>query len=101
MKKATKLDRQTLKKLSKNGISIRKSTLNAPAEPLNSRNFCLTPKDRENVLKSRDEIAARMTSPLAYPCINIEAAWRKVYNLPKMERTKERYKNKEMELKIS
>lgn len=51
--------------------------------------------------KIRDEIAARMTSPLAYPCINIEAAWRKVYNLPKMERTKELYKNKEMELKIS
>lgn len=46
-------------------------------------------------------IAARMTSPLAYPCINIEAAWCKVYNLQKMERTKERYKNKEMELKIS
>lgn len=100
MKKATKLNRQALKKLSKNGVSIRTSASNAPAEPLNSRNFCLTPKDRENVLKSRDEIAARMTSPLAYPCINIEAAWRKIYNLPKMERNEKRHRNKEMELKI-
>ena len=52
-----------------------------PAEPLNSRNFRLTPNDRERILIARDEIAARMTSALAYPCINIEAAWRKVYNL--------------------
>ena len=53
----------------------------APVPQLNDRNFRLTPKDRENVLKRRDEIAARMTSPLAYPRIGIEAAWRKIYNL--------------------
>ena len=64
----------------------KRSAKNAPAEPLNSRNFRLTPKDRETILNARDEIAARMTSPLAYPRIDIEAAWRKVYKLPKMER---------------
>lgn len=53
----------------------------APVPQLNDRNFRLTPKDRESVLKSRDEIAACMTSPLAYPRIGIEAAWRKIYNL--------------------
>ena len=46
----------------------------APVPPLNGRNFRLTPKDRENVLKRRDEIAACMTSPLAYPRIGIEAS---------------------------
>lgn len=59
----------------------KRSASNAPTESLNSRNFRLTPKDRETVLNARDEIAARMTSPLAYPRINIEAAWLKVYNL--------------------
>ena len=72
----------------------KRSAKNAPAEPLNSRNFHLTPKDRESVLKSRDEITACMTSPLAYPRIDIEAAWRKVYNLTverkQTRRTKER-----------
>lgn len=53
----------------------------SPVPPLNDRNFRLTQKDREKVLKSRDEIAACMTSPLAYPRIGIEAAWRKIYNL--------------------
>lgn len=78
----------------------KRSASNVPAEPLNNRNFRLTPKDRKSVLKSRDEIAACMTSPLAYPRIDIEAAWRKVYNLPKTERKEEPYRNKEMEIKI-
>ena len=59
----------------------KRSASNAPTEPLNSRNFHLTSKDRETILNARDKIAACMTSPLAYPCIGIEAAWRKVYNL--------------------
>ena len=68
----------------------------APIPPLDGRNFRLTPKDRGIVLKRRDEIAACMTSPLAYPRIGIEAAWRKVYNLtaerkqPRQTRERER-----------
>lgn len=71
----------------------KRSVSNAPAEPLNSRNFRLTPKDRETVLNARDEIAALMTSPLAYPRIDIEAAWRKVYNLT-VERKQTRHTKK-------
>ncbi len=73
---------------------------NVPTEPLNSRNFHLTPKDRENVLKSRDEIAACMTSPLAYPRIGIEAAWRKVYNLTVERKQTRQTKENEREIEI-
>ena len=55
-------------------------------ESLKSGSFRLTPKDRETILNARDEIAACMTSALAYPRIDIEVAWRKVYNLT-VERT--------------
>lgn len=75
----------------------KRSASNAPTEPLNSRNFHLTSKDRETILNARDKIAACMTSPLAYPRIDIEAAWRKVYNLTaerkQTRQTKERGKD--------
>ncbi len=70
----------------------------APVPPLNGRNFRLTPKDRENVLNSRDEIAARMTSPLAYPRIGIEAAWRKIYNLTAEHKHSRQTKEREREI---
>ena len=70
----------------------------APVPPLNGRNFSLTPKDRENVLKRRDEIAACMTSPLAYPRIGIEAAWRKIYNLTAEHKHPRQTKEKEREI---
>ena len=72
----------------------------APIPPLNGRNFRLTPKDRENVLKSRDEIAACMTSPLAYPRIGIEAAWRKIYNLTAEHKHSRQTKEREREIEI-
>lgn len=78
-------------------------TLSVEADPvpqLNSRNFHLIPKDRESVLKSRDEIAACMTSPLAYPRIDIEAAWRKVYNLTAERKQPRQTKEREMEMEI-
>ncbi len=72
----------------------------APVPPLNGRNFRLTPKDREIVLKRRDEIAARMTSPLAYPRIGIEAAWRKIYNLTAEHKHPRQTKEREREIEI-
>ena len=75
-----------------------RSASNVPTEPLNSRNFHLTPKDRENVLKSRDEIGACMTSPLAYPRIDIESAWRKVYNLTAERKHPRQTKEREREI---
>lgn len=76
----------------------KRSASNVPTEPLNSRNFHLTPKDRENVLKSRDEIGACMTSPLAYPRIDIESAWRKVYNLTAERKHPRQTKEREREI---
>ncbi len=76
----------------------KRSALNAPIEPLNNRNFHLTPKDRESVLKSRDEIAACMTSPLAYPRIDIETAWRKIYNLTAEHKHPRQTKENEREI---
>lgn len=70
----------------------------APVPPLNGRNFRLTPKDREIVLKRRDEIAACMTSPLAYPRIGIEAAWRKIYNLTAEHKHPRQTKEREREI---
>lgn len=72
----------------------------APVPPLNGRNFSLTPKDREIVLKRRDEIAACMTSPLAYPRIGIEAAWRKIYNLTAEHKHPRQTKENEREIEI-
>mgnify|MGYP002516554549 CR=1 FL=1 len=73
---------------------------NAPTELLNSQTFRLTPKDRENILKSRDEIAACMTSPLAYPRIGIEAAWRKIHNLTAEHKHSRQTKEREREIEI-
>lgn len=70
----------------------------APVPQLNGQNFRLTPKDRENVLNSRDEIAACMTSPLAYPRIGIEAAWRKIYNLTAEHKHSRQTKEREREI---
>jgi len=70
----------------------------APVPPLNGGNFRLTPKDRENVLNSRDKIADRMTSPLAYPRIGIEAAWRKIYNLTAEHKHSRQTKEREREI---
>lgn len=78
----------------------KRSESSTPSEPLNSRNFRLTPKDRETVLNARDEIAACMTSPLAYPRIDIEAAWLKlkVYNLTVERKQTRQTKEREWEI---
>ena len=78
----------------------KRSASNAPTELLNNRNFRLTPKDRETILNARNEIAARMTSPLAYPRIDIEAAWRKVYNLTAERKHPRQTKEREREIEI-
>ncbi len=76
----------------------KRSASNAPTEPLNNRNFHLTPKDRETILNARDEIAACMTSPLAYSRIGIEAAWRKIYNLTAEHKHPRQTKEREREI---
>ncbi len=103
-------DRKDIQALRQRQVEIAKSygirlenTLSdeaAPVPPLNGRNFRLTQKDREKVLKSRDEIAARMTSPLAYPRIGIEAAWRKIHNLTAEHKHPRQTKEREREIEI-
>ena len=82
----------------KTDVFGKRSASNAPTEPLNNRNFHLTPKDRETILNARDEIAACMTSPLAYSRIGIEAAWRKIYNLTAEHKHPRQTKEREREI---
>ena len=66
-----------------------KKNLITAEQKLSSKTFYLTQTDRQTIINSRDAIAARMTSPLAHPSINIENIWRIVYNLSELEWTKE------------